>query len=205
MAECDYEIKAGDCMNSIAYEHGFLWKTLWNHPQNADLKQKRADPNVLLEGDVVHIPDKREKQETGATEQRHRFKRKGVPARFRVRLLRDDEPLANQPFELLVDGTSFKGTTGGNGLVDAPLVPNATEGVLNVGEGADRQTFYLSFGQINPLDTDSGVAGRLADLGYCVEPDLGPAVRAFQAKYKLPETGQIDDATRQKLKEVFGH
>lgn len=49
MAE-DYIVKAGDCLNSIAYEHGFYWETLWSHPANAGLKAKRKNPDALLAG-----------------------------------------------------------------------------------------------------------------------------------------------------------
>lgn len=91
MAE-DYEVERGDCMSSIAYEHGFFWETLWNDPGNSDLKSRRKDPNVLAEGDTVHIPDLRLKKESGTTERCHRFELKGVPAKLRLRVLEQPEP-----------------------------------------------------------------------------------------------------------------
>lgn len=85
----DYIVQTGDCISSLAFERGFFWETIWNHPQNAELKQKRTDPNILKEGDVVHIPDKELKEESCATDQKHKFKVKGVPAKLRMRLMEE--------------------------------------------------------------------------------------------------------------------
>ena len=64
-------MKEGECVGSIAFEHGFFPDTLWDHPNNAELKGKRGDPNVLLAGDVVHVPDLRPKEVAVAAGQSH--------------------------------------------------------------------------------------------------------------------------------------
>jgi len=66
--EEDYEVQAGDCISSIAYERGFSLETIWNHPANAALKQRRRNPYVLRPGDVLKIPDKTEHLESCQTE-----------------------------------------------------------------------------------------------------------------------------------------
>lgn len=85
----DYEVQDGDCVSSVAFAHGFFWETLWNHAKNSSLKEKRKDPNILKAGDALHIPDPRPKEESCATEQKHRFKLKGVPAKLRLRLVKE--------------------------------------------------------------------------------------------------------------------
>jgi len=87
----DDTVKQGDCISSIAQKHGLFWDKVWNHPKNAKLQETRKDPNVLSPGDVVFVPDKEEKEESGATEQRHRFKKKGVPAKLRLRIMEEPE------------------------------------------------------------------------------------------------------------------
>ena len=93
----DYTVQTGDCISSIAFERGFFWETIWNHPKNAELKQKRVDPNILKEGDIVHVPDKELKEESCATDQKHKFKVKGVPAKLKLKVMEppkvEDKPV----------------------------------------------------------------------------------------------------------------
>lgn len=86
-----YTVKQGDCVSSIAKEHGFFWETLWNLGANAELKNKRKDPNILEPGDELEIPELRKKEEDRAPEAKHTFKRKGVPAKLRLRFTKPKE------------------------------------------------------------------------------------------------------------------
>ena len=201
----EYRVRQGDCIHSIASKHGLFWQTIWNHAKNAGLRAERKDPSVLRKGDMVHVPDLTRGQESGATEERHRFRRKGVPANMRVRLLLDDEPRANKPYHLIVDGALWKeGSTDGDGYVEAGIPPGAKQGTLVLTDGQEQQTYMLDFGNLDPIDTDEGVKGRLANLGYNIDEGLEPAVRDFQVKEQLEVTGRVDDATRARLEERAG-
>ncbi len=200
----DYEVQQGDCISSIASRNGFFWETLWNHGENAELKQKRGDPNVLLEGDRVHIPELRTKEESGATEKKHRFKLKGVPAKMKLRLAVNYEALANKNYRLCIDGKWQEGTTDGDGYVEAAIPPEAQSGKIMVQQGSAWTMFDFNFGTVDPLDTDEGVRGRLSNMGFDAGTDLRAAVRAFQGREGLRETGEIDDNTRTKIRERFG-
>ena len=57
-----HQVEQGECLSSIAYECGFFPDTIWNHPQNAELKRKRNNPNALMLGDIISVPDKRIKE-----------------------------------------------------------------------------------------------------------------------------------------------
>lgn len=208
MAE-DYEVRQGDCLNSIAYEHGFFWETIWNHPRNAELKRLRQNPDVILPGDVLYIPDKEEKTKDCATERKHRFKLRGVPARFYLRLLDDDEPRANLPFTLFVDDQRYTGKTDAEGNLEVFIQPNARTGRLIVGTEGDEE-YDLNFGHIDPIDSMTGVQSRLANLNYACEvtgemdDDTETALKEFQYKYHLSETGTPDAATKAKLVQIYG-
>ncbi len=200
-----HTVRQGECITSIADKYGLFWETVWNHAQNTELKQQREDPNILQPGDEIFIPEKEVKEENCATEQKHRFLKKGIPAMLKVRILVSDEPLSDQPYTLIIDDQIIaEGTTDEDGFVEEPIPPNAREGSIIVGEGENRLVFPVSLGTLDPIDTDEGVAGRLMDLGYPAQDDLNEAIRAFQEDNDIEPTGNIDNETREKLKEVFG-
>jgi hypothetical protein len=198
-----YTVSQGECLSSIADRNGFLPETLWNHPENAPLKTLRKDPNVLNPGDVLFIPDRTPRITDCATDQKHVFKLKGVPAMLRIRLLDGDEPRAGVPYQLEIDGKWVNGSTNGDGVIEQPLPPGAVRGKLLVGEGPSQDVHELKFGTVDPIETDEGVKKRLSDLGYGTD-NMSEALKAFQAKQKLEVSGNIDDATRARLKEIFG-
>lgn len=199
-----HRVRQGDCISSIAFASGFHWQILWQHPENAELNQRRQDPNMLLTGDLVQIPERTPKQEVGATEQRHRFRMLGVPAKLKLRLLVNDEPRANEPYQLNLDGRWEEGRTDAEGYLQTSIHPAVTTGQLVVGSGSLQDTYPLSFGTLDPIDTDSGVDGRLKDLGYDADADRAGSIRAFQAKEGLAADGLVDEATRTRLKDSFG-
>jgi hypothetical protein len=200
----DYKVKQGDCISSIAQGHGIPWEKIWNHPKNANLQQTRKDPNVLYPGDLVSIPEKEEKQESGATERRHRFHAKGSLVKIRVRFTIDDQPRANEPYKLEIEGRSREGTTDGDGYFEENIPASAKGGKLIVGEANSQDIYEFKLGIVDPLETDDGIRCRLFDLGYDAKDDFAEAIRTFQKKEGLTATGNVDDTTRTRLKERFG-
>ena len=206
----DYVVKEGDCVSSIAKNSGHFWETIWNEPTNTELRQLRKDPNVLLPDDRVTVPAIRKKQEPGETEMRHRFIRRGEPAWLDVRVLQDtDEPRANEPYRLEIDGSTYEGVTDANGQIRVPMPGNAREATLSF--SADGETYELPLGALDPLTEVGGIQGRLNNLGHdCGKIDgaLGETtregLRSFQAEQSLPVTGDADEQTRARLREVHG-
>lgn len=213
----EHKVRQGECISSIAYKYGFLPGTLWNLSENAELKELRKDPNVLFPGDEVFVPEKREKSESGATDQRHTFRRKGVPEVLRIRLAdASGEPRQHQAYVLVVEGRMIAGKTNAAGLLKQPIPPNAREGCLKVqvqdesGEMIEEE-YPLHLGNLDPVTEVSGIQSRLANLGFECGPASGQlntetreAIRLFQQSAGLPETGEPDDPTREKLKELHG-
>lgn len=208
----EHSIAEGDCIVSLAEAHGLLWETIWNHPNNAELKAKREDPNILLPGDVLFIPEKRLKEQPKGTDQTHKFVRLGTPAKVRLRLLDfERKPRKNVQYSADVDGTRTEGTSDADGMIEFYAKPSAREVHLILTENGRREEHRLQLGQMDPADSLSGVQRRLHNLGYnCGGEDgtLGEAtqaaLRAFQKERQLPITGQPDEATQSALRELHG-
>lgn len=202
-----HEVKAGECISSIAFEHGLYWETIWNHPANSGLKGQRPDPHALLAGDVLSLPAGQAKIERCKTGVKHVFKRKGAPVKFRLRLVRQGAPRAGLPYRLEIDGRlQREGKTDADGLLEQWIPPNAVTGVLRIGK---KESYELSFGRLDPVESDSGVRSRLANLRYlarvdCSEELLAAGLRAFQLARALEPTGLADEATRSALLQQCG-
>jgi N-acetylmuramoyl-L-alanine amidase len=204
----EHRIRQGECISSIAARHGLSAEAIWDDPANAALKEDRQDFNVLYPGDVLVIPDRELKEESGGTEERHRFRKKAGTTLLRMQLLDEEGPRANLAYTLEIDGHFLSGTTDGDGKLEHPIPAGASSGSLLV-EGED--PLPLSLGDLDPIATVKGVQERLLNLGYeCgpVDGQDGPrtqdALRQFQRENDLEESGEADDATRDKLVEVHG-
>lgn len=210
VGEGNHLVRQGDCVESIAYEKGFFWQTIWNDSQNAELKRIRKSPNDLLAGDKLYVPERRLKEESCATEETHRFRRKGVPSKLHIVLKDGDEPRASVPYILEIDGELFSGKTDDDGAIKHPIPPNAERGELTLGEKGEEK-YPLHLGCINPNSEISGVQGRLRNLGFylgqadgTLNPETVDALKDFQAEYGLEVTGKPDEPTRNKLVEQHG-
>jgi hypothetical protein len=204
----DHQVEQGECLSSIADAHGFFWQTLWNHPQNAELKKKRTDPNVLLPGDVVHIPDKRLREERVTTGEVHRFRMKNIPAKLQLQILRDAEPRVGETFVLSIDKVEVqRGTIPASGHIEISMLPQSCQGELIIGEGENAERYILQLGHLDPIDTISGVKARLNSIGFdcgAVNDEMDAvtieAITAFQAYINHPNpNGVLDAQTRHSL------
>ena len=207
----DHVVVPGDCMLSIAEYYGFYWETLWDHAANAQLKQQRQDPNVLEPGDVVKVPVGELREAAKSDGARHRFKKKANRAKVRIQVLDyEHRPRRNLKYAALLDGEAHSGTTDGNGYVEISAPPGARELRLEVTEDGETDLYEFELGHVDPVSTLQGVRQRLSNLGFdCavtggLDAELKAALQEFQRRHKLPAAGELDDATRQKLKSVHG-
>jgi uncharacterized Zn-binding protein involved in type VI secretion len=199
-----------DCISSIAFNHGLVWRTIWDHPSNAALRALRGNPNVIQAGDAVFVPNHRSKEESGSTEQHHAFVRRGEPAQIQLRIVDEDAPMAHQPWRLDVSGRQFEGVTDAEGHVDLPIVPDARRATLRVGPAEDELVYELHLGAMEPVTARSGLCARLVNLGYieaggrATDEDVEDALRTFQRDHGLTVSGQPDPATRARLLDAHG-
>jgi N-acetylmuramoyl-L-alanine amidase len=208
-------IQQGEHLSRIADEHGFAdFHTIWDHPDNADLRQQRENPNVLLPGDKLFIPLKETKEDPGATEKRHRFKFSGSDLKLRLRILDfDNQPLTNTACQLHVDGDVFELTTDAEGRIAHRIAPTAEDAMLVFDDPLvpfDLGT-RIRIGHLDPVEEVSGQKARLANLGYYFTRGDGRdeerfqfGVQEFQCDHDLKVTGVCGPETQTKLKETHG-
>jgi N-acetylmuramoyl-L-alanine amidase len=200
----NYTIKQGDCCASLEHEFGIPWKSIWNHASNTTLKQKRKTPDVLFPGDEIFIPETRLKEEPCATEKLHKFKKKVENVWLRLRLLEEDEPRRNLKYTLKIGDKEIKGTTDGNGKLEHKISPAPREAWVIT----ETDIYHLTLGGLDPTEEDSGVEQRLTNLGFLGNEKspaiIEAAVKEFQDKNGLEQTGEVNDATRSKLLEKHG-
>jgi hypothetical protein len=203
----EHRIEQGQGLSYLCDLYGFSPERIWDDPANQELRQRRADPNVLLPGDVVTIPDKVPGSVRASTGRIHRFVRKGVPALFRLQLLDGETPRASEAYSLDVGGKILQGTTDQQGRLEAWVPNRAQKGLLRFGK--DGHVLEIEFGCLDPIDELSGVQKRLTNLGLdclaeagALGADWRAALRRFQAEAGLPETGEPDAATRKRLAEL---
>lgn len=207
-----HTVRRDECVASIAFAAGHFWQTIWDHPDNAELREARKNPWVLREGDELQIPDLRRKQVAVPTNATHRFKRKGVPERLRLRFGAPPFPRRGVPYLLLIDGQRHEGILDDQGELSHVLAPNASRAELTLApDDGPAEHYVLGLRGLDPIDTIPGVQMRLRNLQFYrgrVDGELGPetlaAMRAFQTSADLERTPELDDATRAALLAAHG-
>ena len=202
-------VDEGDCFANIALEAGFVVDTLWLHDVNRKLREERENPHLLVPGDKVNIPDIEKKHCEGASEQKHRFVRKGVPEKLRLQLLFFNEPRSNLEYRLDVGTEIIEGVTDSDGFLQAAVSPALESAMLHIGE---HEQYEIMLRNLRPSDSekDEGARQRLFNLGFIedLEPDedaLRSGVILFQGtREELDPTGELDQDTLDSLVEAHG-
>lgn len=203
-----HTVKQGECISSIALKYGLFWETLWNFPENAELKEKRGDPSILLPGDVVVVPDMVKKSVTVSTEKTYKFIKKSVPFKISLRFLEVGESRSNEKYKIKFDTTEIVDNLDDDGYLVQKIPPDVNECTLLLGE---EEEYILEVGNLDPVTEVTGVQGMLKNLGY-YDGDIDgkpgkfteAAISAFQTASGLEATGSADQKTMDALKKSHG-
>ena len=206
----NYTVRQGDCALSIAARHGVSWNDIWNHASNQELSNKRS-PNVLKPGDVVSVPSPPDERAFHVgTSQKHRFRSRQSMVKLRLHLLSTKDTVhAGVKYTLRLGDAELVGSTDNNGYLDQDIPATATHAKLVLHLKLGDEELELLMGALDPLETISGIQGRLSHLGYNISDISGTiteethdAIYDFQEDNELEVSGNIDEPTLQRLRQL---
>jgi hypothetical protein len=211
-----YIVRQGDTVASIVARRavGVDPNSVWTHPTNKALHDRRSDPSILSPGDVLYLPDAARDWRSLHVGTTNAFTAIVVTQPVSI-VLGGEEPLANEPYLARILGLDVRGTTGPDGslAIDVPIHCNSF--VLELLNRGTAHTVLV--GHLDPHTEPSGVRQRLSNLGYgsliaLHLPALGIDqvscdrlhLLSFQLAQGLPATGDLDPATSDALNKAHG-
>lgn len=216
-----HKVVQGEHLFGIARKYGFPdWKKIWNHGQNAELKELRKNPNVLFPGDELFIPDPEPREEDRPTDDLHTFTAPGEKLKLRIVLTRVyGAAYKNTPCVLIVNADRKELTSDGDALVEQEIKPTVTKAKLlaedevlagGAPEKIERE-IEMEVGHLDPVTEPSGQRARLANLGYYRLPadqadddEFLSSVEEFQCEHSLQVDGICGPGTQAKLLSEHG-
>jgi N-acetylmuramoyl-L-alanine amidase len=199
-------IRQGECVSSVAARTGVPWTKIWDDPGNDPLREAGRHPNILLPGDSLVVPERELANESLATGRKHKLVVTGTLVDVHIKLVANQAPLSDEPWVIEHAAGKLEGTSDGSGLLVAKLPAQAERASLLLPERKLR--FTLRLGALDPVETQSGAQGRLRNLGLAssdqVDAHADEALLGFQRLAALDETGELDDATIDALRDEYG-
>ncbi|MDN3378500.1 MULTISPECIES: peptidoglycan-binding protein [unclassified Pseudoalteromonas] len=208
-----HTVVQGDTLLRIARQYGFRTSAgLYNHPSNAEFKALRPDPNLIFPGDVIIIPPKSKIHATKNT-----FVVRNEKEYFRLQIIHEDgDDITGKRIVLNIGSQIIDTVLPSDGLVEVELNENDTltaqvDLYLKEEQSSPSETFTAQVGQLDPVDTLSGVQARCNSLGFdCGKVDgvndtkTKAGVREFQQAQQLQVDGIAGPVTKSRLVYVYG-
>jgi hypothetical protein len=203
-----YVVRPGEYLEQIAVRARVSADAIWNDPRNAPLRALGRTPTQLHPGDVLVLPDAPPSRLVLTVGSFNGYTARVPMVKVPLSLMDDDGPLRDQPFVVEGLGAPLEGVTDGEGLATFEVPVHVRE--VTVFLPARGLRFQIAVGDLDPITEPSGVYARLVNLGYArgggtpSALDQQHAIADFQRAEGLSATGEVDDATRQRLAEVHG-
>ena len=207
-----YVVRDGDYLASIAHSRGVNPKDVWELDANEDLRKKRPSPDMLAPGDVLFLPVVKRKWIALDTGSNNALVATVPTVSIKLNLRKEGDDgknlLSGNAYVIQgLPGGDVPGTFGDDGAVEF-RAPVSVRQVTIVSDELGLQ-LPVRVGGLDPIETDSGLAHRLANLGYSDQiggPDgaVAGSLMAFQKDQGLEESGTLDDATSKALVAAHG-
>ena len=209
-----HTIAAGETLAGLAAEHGFSrGSQIYDHADNASLRERRNNPDILAAGDVVVLPDPTPGAAQIRVGARHRFQVRRPRQQLRLQPLgAEGQALDGWHYVLELENTRFEGVV--DGCIEHPIPLGTRRARLEVQPEDDAQpsiTWDLQVGHLEPAETAAGLQARLNNLGFsagAIDANIGPkteaGLRRFQTAHGLNVDGVFTPEVVDKLREEHG-
>jgi hypothetical protein len=219
-----YVVRTGEYLTAIASQCGSTVDDILADPNNADLKKLRANPEILAPTDIVYLPQAEPTWHALPVGSTTTFTAPDAPTvTLNVVLLgQDGQAIANKPVTTDPVVSESPLTTDGSGLLTFPITIDVD--TIDVSVDGTCLRFRLRVGNLDPVDTDTGLASRLRHLGHLGDEDshviqrswlrelglgandagIALGVASFQAANGRDVTGDADDDVRGAIHDAHG-
>lgn len=214
-----HTVQAGENLALIAQKYKVTnWRDIYHCAENTEFRKKRPNPNILLAGDVLHIPEQKPKSVYVRTGANHRFVvKKGEPQKLIFRLIDAmGKPLVKVPAVFDIGGTSQTRVSDRNGKVELIIPPPVPEEIplevfANPDANEPSHQFIVKPGYLDPINTVSGIQARLNSMGH----DCGVAdglygkktkagIESFEQAKSLPVNGKMSEPLYGAVEKAYG-
>ena len=213
-----HTVAQGETLTKIARQYKYAsWKKIYEHPNNADFRALRDNPDIIFPGDQIIIPDIEPKKISARAGRTHIFCLKKAKETLRLNIGAGlGIPLEGARAVLNAGDQKVEALLGQEGLLEIELPEDySPEGELEVYLDPDDEepsyVFELELGTLDPVEELSGVQARCNAIGFdcgVVDGIMGSKTREgieeFQEAYELEVDGEPGPLTKAKLKEVYG-
>ena len=219
-------IRQGDYLARLAHRYSFNAQEVWDLPENEPLRERRASPDILYPGDILHIPVVVAKPSNVQAGSQQQYVANVPNIVVTLELHEDNQPLPHEPCE--VAGLPGENpdelpqyVTDARGTLELSIPVTVAE--LEVYVPAQHTVYRVRVGGMDPIDEVMGVVKRLRNIGYLDDDDediyepgdlprssddwnalLEDAVAAFQRAHGLEPSGVVDDPFRKRLVREHG-
>lgn len=206
-------IRQGEYLSLLATRHGFNADDVWSAPENAELRERRASPEVLAPGDILYLPDEPPPGARLHPRAQNSYSARVPRVPVCVQLHTSDGALADARCVVHACTPPLDVRTDSEGTLRFEAPMNAHEVRIDVPD--EELTLRVLVGFLDPPNEDSGVLARLINLGFLSPVErhapeeqraarVRQAVAAFQQRRGMEPTGELDEPTRDALRDEHG-
>jgi N-acetylmuramoyl-L-alanine amidase len=191
VAKQPYVVKQGEYLAQIAYEQDFDADSVWQDSANDEIRKLRPDPNILFGGDVLYVPDKTNtdpKAHSLAIGSLNSFAAPPAPTAKLCIHFRSGSKAAHPSMAFVIEELEeLTGlSTDGDGVATIQVPVSLAIATLRFVDTGDR--YELAVGHIDPIDTLSGMAQRLTNMGF-IPPDVSIDDQPLSAQVAIVRDG----------------